>query len=60
MVDVNATTQSKTSEVQVFKDQEPQKNKFVKEKLKRYMVETKFRKTYRTNKTLGGTFYLSK
>jgi hypothetical protein len=45
MVDVNVTTQSKTSEEQVFKDWKSRKNKFVddweaKEKLMKSMVET--------------------
>ncbi len=45
MVDVNVTTQSKTSEEQMFKDQQLRKNKStanweVEEKLKRSMVET--------------------
>jgi hypothetical protein len=40
MVDVNVTIRSKMTENQVFKDQEPQKKKFVEKKLKKYMVET--------------------
>jgi hypothetical protein len=44
MVDVNVTTQSKTSEEHVFKDQKPRKNKSaanweVEEKLKRFVVK---------------------
>jgi hypothetical protein len=45
MVDVNVTTQNKTSQKHVFKDREPRRIKIatdweVEEKLKKFMVET--------------------